>query len=124
MSEFNYEKVAKEIGWSFDKVNYTCVQDVDFNYYEQVKNHIKNKTITAVGERNTEDLRIGDHGKDRLFFNAGNLFCCHGTLEFIRRKDDFHETTSLENSGISSLIRSLNHFSASFCQPVTGIPGR
>lgn len=47
MEEFNYKKVAKEIGWCFDYVNYTMEQAVDFDYYEEVKSHITPETVMA-----------------------------------------------------------------------------
>lgn len=79
MSEFNYEKVAKEIGWSFDKVNYTCVQDVDFNYYEQVKNHIKNKTVML-------DIGCGSAEKACKFFaDASKIFMIDTEIEMLKK---------------------------------------
>lgn len=44
MKSFNYKEVGKEIGWNFEKVNYSVKSLSDFNYYKEVVSHITSKT--------------------------------------------------------------------------------
>ena len=79
MSEFNYKKVAKEIGWSFNKINYECEQEVDFNYYEQVEKHIKNKTVML-------DVGCGSGEKACKFFvKANKIFMIDTEIEMLKK---------------------------------------
>ena len=79
MSEFNYKQVAKEIGWSFNKVNYECAQDVDFNYYEEVKKHINNKTVML-------DVGCGSGEKACKFFvKAHKIFMIDTEEEMLKK---------------------------------------
>ena len=44
MKIFNYKEVGKEIGWNFEKVNYSVESLSGFNYYKEVVSHITSKT--------------------------------------------------------------------------------
>lgn len=44
MKEFNYEEVAKEIGWNFSKAKYHVEQDVAYDYYKAVVQEITPQT--------------------------------------------------------------------------------
>ena len=44
MKEFNYKNIAKEIGWSFAKMNYSVKYLDDYDYYKEVVKHIKPTT--------------------------------------------------------------------------------
>lgn len=45
MKKFDYEKVGKEIGWNFSKINPTVEHLSDYNYYQKVVEAISPKTI-------------------------------------------------------------------------------
>ena len=79
MKEFNYKQVAKEIGWDFSKVNYECVQKIKFNYYSQVKKHIKPKTIML-------DVGCGSGEKASQYFTeAKQIFMIDTENEMLKR---------------------------------------
>ncbi|MBQ9792305.1 MAG: class I SAM-dependent methyltransferase [Clostridia bacterium] len=61
MQEFNYKKVAKEIGWNFTKLNIQTEQDVNFNYYEEVAKNINENTVML-------DIGCGSADKSSIYF--------------------------------------------------------
>lgn len=65
MKEFDYKPVAKEIGWNFEKVNYTKECPSGFNYY---------KTVVAKISQNTKmlDIGCGSGEKSARYFSLAN----------------------------------------------------
>lgn len=79
MKKFNYKQVAKEIGWDFSKVNYECVQKIKFDYYEQVKKHIKSKTIML-------DVGCGSGEKASQYYSkAKQIFMIDTESEMLKK---------------------------------------
>ena len=61
MNEFDYKKIAKEIGWNFSKIEIKTEQDVDFDYYEEVAKNINKNTVML-------DIGCGSADKSSIYF--------------------------------------------------------
>lgn len=82
MKNFSYKKVAKEIGWNFNKVNYECVQEIDFNYYEEVKKFITSKTIML-------DVGCGSGEKASKYYeDAKQIFMIDTEEEMLKKAEE------------------------------------
>ena len=44
MKEFNYKEIGKEIGWSFEKMEYSVEHLSDYDYYKEVIKYINPTT--------------------------------------------------------------------------------
>ena len=69
MEEFNYKKVAKEIGWNFSKIEIKTEQSVDFDYYEEVAKNINENTVMLIA------AKVPD-SKTRLIDNINLWWSC------------------------------------------------
>ena len=79
MQEFNYKKVAKEIGWNFSKLNITTEQDVNFDYYEEVQKNITENTVML-------DIGCGSADKSSIYFKNAKKIIQIDTEEEMLKK--------------------------------------
>ena len=79
MNEFDYKKIAKEIGWNFSKIEIKTEQDVDFDYYEEVAKNINKNTVML-------DIGCGSADKSSIYFkNAKKIIQIDTEEEMLKR---------------------------------------
>lgn len=79
MNEFDYKKIAKEIGWNFSKIEIKTEQSVDFDYYEEVAKNINENTVMldiGCGSADKSSIYFKNAKKDTMLSSIFFIFVC------------------------------------------------
>lgn len=79
MKRFDYKEIGKEIGWSFQKINYSVKHLSDYDYYKEVVKHIKTDTKLL-------DIGCGSAEKSARFYsNVGKVYFTDFEPEMLKK---------------------------------------